>query len=65
MDRRTYKALRRSLIFTKLAEMMDGLYGLRLKLVEEWDLERMLDDGGNVITYTAEELLAELDEEDE
>lgn len=63
MDRKTYKAGRRMLVLSKLAEMAEGLYGLRLKAVEEAVLEAMFEDP--TIAYTADELLEELEEEEE
>ncbi len=55
MDKGTYKALRRSLVLTKLAEMADGLYALRLQALEDADLEEMLGDDDNIIDVEFEE----------
>lgn len=45
MNRRTYKALRRSLIATKISELMDGLYELRVEQDEQEYLADMFEDG--------------------
>lgn len=65
MDRRTYKALRRCLWATKISELCDGLYGLRMRQGEDEAFDQMLGDEDNVIYYTAQELLDELDAEEE
>jgi hypothetical protein len=35
MDRKTYKAARRAIIFAGIKEIVDGLYGLRLRVAED------------------------------
>lgn len=44
MNRRTYKALRRSLIADKISELMDDLYELRMEQDEQEYLAEMLED---------------------
>jgi hypothetical protein len=57
MDKRTYKAARRSIIFSGLKWIADGLYGLRITLAEEDYLAEML--------CTENILDVELEDEDE
>jgi hypothetical protein len=56
-------------IFQGLSQIADGLYGLRKTADDDREFvnacSAMLSDEGNTITYTPEELLAELDEEDD
>jgi hypothetical protein len=52
MNRRTYKALRRTIIASKLSELADGLYGLRQLQDEQLAMEDLLN---NEIIYTPED----------
>jgi hypothetical protein len=55
MDRATYKAARRAVIVNGLKEITDGLYGLRMTLLEDDCLEDMLCDDEDVFLFTPED----------
>lgn len=55
MDRATYKAGRRMIVAAKVAEILEGLYGLRLVAEQQADLEAMMTDEDNIIDVTLEE----------
>lgn len=55
MDRATYKAGRRMIVAAKVAEILEGLYGLRLVACQEAELEEMMTDEDNEIEWTPED----------
>jgi len=54
VDRGTYKSARRMIILRKLAELAEGVHGLRIIALEEADLAEMLLDSDNILDYTPE-----------
>lgn len=54
MNRSTYKAGRRMIFATKVAEFFEALYGLRAVANAEADFDDMLLDDDNLIDYTPE-----------
>lgn len=53
MDKRTYKAARRSIIATGLKDIADGLYGLRMTCDEQEYFDSMMEE--NVIEVELED----------